>query len=230
MKNGEFVKFTITGEVNKDVNEQVRLILKCFYGVDITPEQMLEFWDKTYEYVTTQYTNPYFQGQAAAFIVTILLPPVVKIIQSGKFALLITKFRNINVQQIIKDLAKVSSKLLDKALIVELKNAGIKFTELDLKWIFKNKNGKIIFLEEGNSKAGYQHILNHKNEFITKGIAEENISDFIMEALNENKIVGYQGVGTGRPIYEITYKGIKQRVAITTSSNGFVVGANPVSF
>ena len=44
------------------------------------------------------------------------------------------------------------------------------------------------------------------------------------------KIVGYQGKGNGRPIYEFIYKGKKQRVAITTGNNGFVIGANPVSF
>ena len=58
---------------------------------------------------------------------------------------------------------------------------------------------------------------------------ESDISNFIMQALKENKIVGYQGTGTGRPIYELIYGGVKQRVAITTSGNGFVVGANPTS-
>lgn len=50
-----------------------------------------------------------------------------------------------------------------------------------------------------------------------------------MKALKENKIVGYQGKGTGRPIYELIYKGTKQHVAITTGSNGFIVGANSTS-
>ena len=31
-------------------------------------------------------------------------------------------------------------------------------------------------------------------------------------------------------IYKITYKGVKKRVAVTVGDNGFVVGANPVSF
>jgi hypothetical protein len=118
----------------------------------------------------------------------------------------------------------------DLILISELKASGVKFSESDLKWVFKSNDGKIIFLEKGNINAGYEHILGHKNDFIAKGIAELDISDFIMKALKENKIVGYQGTGEGRPIYELIYNGIKQRVAITTSSNGFVVGANPTSF
>jgi filamentous hemagglutinin len=67
-------------------------------------------------------------------------------------------------------------------------------------------------------------------DFIAKGIAESDISNFLIQALKEKKIVDYQGTGIGRPIYELMYKGTKQRVAITTGSNGFVVGANPTSF
>ena len=32
-----------------------------------------------------------------------------------------------------------------------------------------------------------------------------------------------------RPIYEFTYNGTRQRVAITVSNNGYIVGANPRS-
>jgi hypothetical protein len=119
--------------------------------------------------------------------------------------------------------------LFDSSLVSELKVAGIKFSEVDLKWIFKTDDGKIIFLEKGSASAGFEHILSHKDDFIAKGILESDISDFIMQTLKENKIVGYQGTGTGRPIYEVIYQGKKQRVAITTGSNGFVVGANPSS-
>ena len=40
-------------------------------------------------------------------------------------------------------------------------------------------------------------------------------------------VVHYQGKGTGRPIYEVNYKGSTQRVAVTVGSNGYIVGANP---
>lgn len=58
---------------------------------------------------------------------------------------------------------------------------------------------------------------------------KEDIPDFILQALSEGKVIGYQGKGTGRPIYEITYKGKNQKVAITVGSNGYIVGANPTS-
>ena len=60
--------------------------------------------------------------------------------------------------------------------IQELKDKGVKFTEEDLIWVFKNKEDKIIFLEKGNAKAGLQHILEkHKEEFLNKGINESEI-------------------------------------------------------
>ena len=43
-----------------------------------------------------------------------------------------------------------------------------------------------------------------------------------MESLKNGKIVGKEGS-------RFVYKGIKQTTAITVGSNGFVVGANPVS-
>ena len=42
-------------------------------------------------------------------------------------------------------------------------------------------------------------------------------------------IVGYQGKRNPRAIYEFTYNGVRQRVAVQVGSNGFIVGANPKS-
>lgn len=59
-------------------------------------------------------------------------------------------------------------------------------------------------------------------------ISEAQIPSVVMRAVSEGNIVGYQGRGTGRPIYEVMVNGQPQRFAITTGSNGFIVGANPV--
>jgi filamentous hemagglutinin len=48
-----------------------------------------------------------------------------------------------------------------------------------------------------------------------------------MNLVTEGNIVGYQGSGTGRPIYQTTINGQPQRIAVTVASNGFIVGANP---
>ncbi|PJG85311.1 hemagglutinin repeat-containing protein, partial [Conservatibacter flavescens] len=111
----------------------------------------------------------------------------------------------------------------------ELTQNGIKFTQDQVIAITKTNDGRIVFLEKGNAKAGLEHVLKHKNEFIAKGISESDIPNFLITALNQNNIVGYQGKGNGRPIYELNYNGKTQRVAITVGNNGFIVGANPVS-
>ncbi|WP_171304781.1 hypothetical protein [Acinetobacter soli] len=48
-----------------------------------------------------------------------------------------------------------------------------------------------------------------------------------MEAVKGGKIIGYQGKGTGRPIYETVINGEKRAIAISIGNNGFIVGANP---
>ncbi len=47
-----------------------------------------------------------------------------------------------------------------------------------------------------------------------------------MRAVQEGEIVGHQGAGTGRPIYQVEYDGTTLKVAITVGSNGYIVGAN----
>lgn len=53
--------------------------------------------------------------------------------------------------------------------------------------------------------------------------------DEIEEDFENNKIIGYQGKGTGRPIYQVTHNGKIYNTAITVGDNGFIVGANPSS-
>ena len=85
-----------------------------------------------------------------------------------------------------------------------------------------------MWLENGTDTAGLNHIVTeHADDFLNKGITQEQIPDYVMNALENGKIVGYQGRGTGRPIYEFTYNGEIHKVAITVGNNGFIVGANP---
>jgi len=110
----------------------------------------------------------------------------------------------------------------------EMKSLGVKYTHEDVLFTHKMPDGKIAFLEKGSSNGGLAHILEeHKQDFWRKGISKDEIPDFLQQALEKNNVVGYQGQGSGRPIYELVYKGKRQRVAITVGNNGFVVGANP---
>lgn len=116
-------------------------------------------------------------------------------------------------------------------LTSELEQNGIKFTKEDIVFIAKDKTGKTVFLEKGNTSAGLQHILDrHEKDFINKGLKREDIPKVIMKALTSGTNTGrVQGRSPGRPIYEVEYNGTVYDIAITVGSNGFIVGANPAS-
>ena len=126
------------------------------------------------------------------------------------------------------DLADTGSKGLNTNLLDELANSGLKYNPEDIVAITKTADGKLLWLENGTDAAGLNHIITeHADDFLNKGITKKQIPNYIMSALKNGKIVGYQGRGTGRPIYEFTYNGEIHKVAITVGNNGFIVGANP---
>ena len=105
---------------------------------------------------------------------------------------------------------------------------GVKFTPQNVVATGTTPNGQVVFLESGSSSAGLQHIIEgHASEFANIGVSEDQIPRVVMQAVTEGNIVGYQGSGTGRPIYQTTINGQPQRIAVTVGSNGFIVGANP---
>ena len=113
-------------------------------------------------------------------------------------------------------------------LLDELASSGVKYNPDDVVAITKTSEGKLVWLENGTDSAGLNHIISeHADDFLNKGITQEQIPDYLMSALENGEIVGYQGRGTGRPIYEFIYNGETHRVAITVGDNGFIVGANP---
>lgn len=105
---------------------------------------------------------------------------------------------------------------------------GVKFTPQNVVATGTTPSGQTVFLETGNSDAGLQHIIEeHGAEFANMGVSPAQIPEVVMQAVTEGNIVGYQGSGTGRPIYQVTVNGQQQQIAVTVGSNGFIVGANP---
>jgi hypothetical protein len=115
--------------------------------------------------------------------------------------------------------------------MAELQQAGIRHTPENIVWITKLPNGKIVFLETGNTRAGLQHILEkHASNFANKGIPADHIPDAVLAAMTNGTIVGYLGSGREpRPIYQVNFQGQNLYIAVTVSQNGFIVGANPTS-
>ncbi|MEJ7137376.1 DUF637 domain-containing protein [Amphibiibacter pelophylacis] len=113
-------------------------------------------------------------------------------------------------------------------LLNELTANGVKFTPENVIATARGPNGQVVFLETENSRAGLQHIVGeHANDFANIGVSPAEIPNVVMQAVSQGKIVGYQGVGVGRPIFETVINGQPRRFAITISDNGFIVDANP---
>ncbi|AHN29308.1 hemagglutinin/hemolysin-related protein [Snodgrassella alvi wkB2] len=124
--------------------------------------------------------------------------------------------------------AKAGKGTINQQYLEEMSKNGVKFSPENILKVEKLADGKIVFLEKGNSSAGLQHIVErHASDFAKIGVSESQIPNVVIDTVSKGKIIGYQGKGTGRPIYEITINGQKQRIAVTTGSNGFIVGANP---
>ena len=116
-------------------------------------------------------------------------------------------------------------------LIAELQAQGVKCDSENILEIGYNTNGKLIFLEKGNEKAGLTHIIDrHAEDFERIGVKIEDIAHVIFEAATKGISLGHQGTKLTREIFQITYNDEHKNIAITISSNGFIVGANPSSF
>ena len=114
-----------------------------------------------------------------------------------------------------------------KALIAEVVASGEKISPEKVVMITRDPNGRIVWLETGNTKSGLEHIVNkHGHEFNGRGIANNDIPDYVLEAVYQGNVVGTQGKRNPRTIYEFVYNGKTQRIAVQVGSNGYIVGAN----
>lgn len=117
-----------------------------------------------------------------------------------------------------------------KALIGEVIANGEKKSPADVVMITRDPSGKIVWIETGNDRSELKHIIDaHGKEFNGKGITNDNIPDYVLEAVYQGNVVGTQGKRNPRTIYEFTYNGVTQRIAVQVSENGYIVGANPKS-
>ena len=128
------------------------------------------------------------------------------------------------------DIPPVTSEI-SRALIAEVQARGDKISPNEVLGIIRDTSGQIVWLEKGHlsgKPSGLAHIMDrHEAELNTVGIASSDFPDFILTTVAKGEIIGYQGSGTGRPIYEIIYKGKKYKIAVSVGSNGYIVGANP---
>uniref|UniRef100_UPI0035BC88A7 hypothetical protein n=1 Tax=Streptomyces finlayi TaxID=67296 RepID=UPI0035BC88A7 len=125
--------------------------------------------------------------------------------------------------------AKIARGTLDPKLLEQLTASGVKFNKADTIWVatYAKPGLPLAWLEKGNAHAGLIHIVfRHAGEFATAGVRVEDIPALVKTVLTHGTKVGTQGAG--RPIFEVTFNGKTQKVAISVGDNGYVIGANPV--
>lgn len=136
-----------------------------------------------------------------------------------------------------EEMASVSKVLEDKVvtpqngvlytaeLVEELAKSGVKYNADDVIMISKNYSGKLMWMEEGNTSAGLEHIINGKaKNFLDRGISEENIANFLKETIETNPYK--TGKNAAGPFAEYTMNGKNYRVAYGT--NGYIVSFYPI--
>ncbi|KQR53964.1 hypothetical protein ASF88_03745 [Leifsonia sp. Leaf336] len=122
-----------------------------------------------------------------------------------------------------------------QALTDQLLAAGVKIDVTKVLDIWEAPGDRVVWYDEGRATAanrggaGLAHVLEHADDFAKKGIAKHEIAALVKKAIQENKVVGHQGSGTGRPVYRVELDGRIVDIAITVSKNGYIVGANPTS-
>lgn len=98
--------------------------------------------------------------------------------------------------------------------------------------IGKSKDGRIIWIESGNNTAGLNHILSsHGNDFAKDGFTSKSLAKFLVKTVLTKRPIGYTKTRnqTPRAVYKVTVNGKTKYIAVTTGSNGFIVGANYIS-
>ncbi|MFE6691864.1 virulence factor [Streptomyces sp. NPDC057743] len=129
----------------------------------------------------------------------------------------------------VAERAKIHRSAVDSKLLERLTGAGVKFDKTNTIWIaeFSKPGVPLAWLEKGDVNRGLVHIVfRHAGEFATAGVRVEDIPALVKTALTEGTRVGTQGASRG--IYEVTFQGKTQRLAISVGDNGYVIGANPV--
>ncbi|NIJ14656.1 hypothetical protein FHU38_005057 [Saccharomonospora amisosensis] len=117
----------------------------------------------------------------------------------------------------------------DPALIAEVRRQGHKISPERVVRIARVRDRRVVWLEEGDDHSGLRHIMDPPRiaSFEQKGISAHEIVDAVFAALSLGRPVGISG--RDRVVYEFSHRGVKRRIAISVSKNGYVVGAHPIA-
>ncbi|APU12695.1 MULTISPECIES: hypothetical protein [Actinoalloteichus] len=112
--------------------------------------------------------------------------------------------------------------------IAELRRSGTKISTDKIVRMTRLRNGRLVWLETGTKNSGLGHVMSdgRPEQFEYLGTPREQLPALIIAALERGRVVGYSG--RDRPVYEVDIGDGPRRIAITVSSNGYIVGAHPI--
>jgi len=117
-------------------------------------------------------------------------------------------------------------------MLKKLDDLGVKYTAKNVIFVVNDKSGQTVWLENGNEDSGFNHILKHSNDFLSKhGVKTEHLKEHIKniitngEVLYSNKKLLKNGKIGLEKIY--LYKN-KYYVLGAIGTNGFIVSMYPL--
>lgn len=117
-------------------------------------------------------------------------------------------------------------RLVPDELMKELENSGNKFTKSDVLMITKNYYGKLMWLEEGNERAGLRHIIkNHKSDLPS----ESEIPGLLKNVLYLKPIKHTERKNGNQLSDTFLYRFNKRIYLVAYGNNGFIVSFYPIN-
>lgn len=117
-------------------------------------------------------------------------------------------------------------------LIKELERNGVKFSKENIIFITKDKAGQTVWLEKGNSSAGFEHIVQrHSKDFAEKHkINSDSIASHLNYVFTNGKVEYTRETNkNGKTGYEKLYNFKEQYYLLTgVGTNGFIVTTYPI--
>ena len=117
-------------------------------------------------------------------------------------------------------------------LLAKLLKSGIKINPKDVVFTAKDKNGQVVWLENGNATKGLEHIKKHTNDFVAKhNIKEEHLVCHLKNVIKNGVVVYSQEkiLSNGKKGLEkiYLYKG-KYYALGAIGTNGYIVSMYPI--
>lgn len=221
---GVSLKQIVLGNYTHDVTILGTLgqILLGLIGVDLPSD----IRDLIYDVTHWENTNGHY---LQTLLDTVALLPVIGSLKYTDEGVAIAKGITKNTDNIadvtkhIDEIIESSESLRPKKLIDELLQSGEKYALKEVVAITKTSEGKLVWLEKGNSNSGLIHIFErHINEFNSEGITD--IPDFLVKLLNSKPIK--QGSNAKGLYGDYLFDEKAYRVAYGT--NGYIVTVYPI--